>query len=753
MHRIIITPVAIIMLLFVGSSYGITDIRDYLPDTWGEDTDLKSYIQTAFDTEDVKFFGSGDPYAPLVYPTTAGLIIPEGRKVVIGADAQLKRLPSEGALLEMYRFSELSCDAFGSWQGQINGNKAAHWPTYPDMGKNNGSAVHVRADAVECTIKKIYAFDTPGTAFGIYGSNNLIEQCKAENSGYIDLKFGADYYQSAWDAWSGDGFYAGGAGSSGNTFKNCESIDAFRWDYVPSHNSKNNTFIDCTGKDILWSTYGFVDFEDTLADGNNTLIRCDNLGSRSGLQNGNSVASMNTRGMHLDDCDLGDSGITSTNNYPGCTLNDVSMAYLMLGRYSDPNHYGDITFTGTIDINGPIVIENGGFDIIQSNGTINVDSNIIDAASYYPEPNTVYGITQNGGTMNVSGQIILGYREAITGVHNLSGGILNMTGANSGAQLVYGRLGSGAVNISNGSSITEDVNAAVPMALRWFEEGAGTLQGYGIVALTGWFVNNGKVIADGYGQEQALDLTSFSSINNNFSATGDTAPNDIENTTDNGWYAANGGKLILPAVTVSGGNSSVNWAERPSDLSIDLVNSIKVTFSNAAEGNLDISLLASDRSEISGNIWPIGVWDVNYTGSFDSAQITFRYDDAEAAGRGIQESELKVYKQSDGSFFWEEITGSVDTVNKHITTTPISSFSYFAVGTKPQYCGDTGTYYLYYDLSGLNSVPDCYVDFFDFADFASLWLCQGQECYEMPDLADFVEQWLLCTDPVNIDCY
>ena len=82
-------------LLFILSvvstlSYAVIDIKEYLH-TQGinppYNSDLRSYIQTAIDTDDVRFSGIGSINSPLVYPTTATLKIPEGRKVVIAAEA------------------------------------------------------------------------------------------------------------------------------------------------------------------------------------------------------------------------------------------------------------------------------------------------------------------------------------------------------------------------------------------------------------------------------------------------------------------------------------------------------------------------------------------------------------------------------------------------------------------------------------------------------------------------------------------
>ncbi|MEJ5259234.1 MAG: LamG-like jellyroll fold domain-containing protein [Anaerohalosphaeraceae bacterium] len=46
-----------------------------------------------------------------------------------------------------------------------------------------------------------------------------------------------------------------------------------------------------------------------------------------------------------------------------------------------------------------------------------------------------------------------------------------------------------------------------------------------------------------------------------------------------------------------------------------------------------------------------------------------------------------------------------------------------------------------YDLTGPAGVPDCVVDLYDLAAFASFWL----DIYTLPDLAGLASQWLVCT--------
>lgn len=749
-------------------AHAVIDMKTYLQSQGITPTgntytvDLKPYINAALSQDDVRFSGSGSVSSPLIYTSTAGIIVPEGavsanRRMIIAPDAMIKRLPSTGWLITMYRFTKLYCDSINpggnmanALKGRIDGNKAAHWPDFPEIGINDFA---VAIYGSNCLVQKIHVFDNPGTAIKAYGYNNysIIEYCKAVNCGYIDLKFGRNYYSANLDRYSADGFCTSYSGNV--TVRNCESIDNQRWHLLAAEESLNSTFIDCTAKDINFRSFGFTDFEGSW--GGNTLIRCHNLGGGP-IGHGAQFYSSNYKiagapGDRLEDCNLAGTWIGATMKFPNASLHNVNTGSLVLGRYGAD---GDMTITGNFSLTDSVYIENGGFELKQDGGTITIDCNFMDQASYYPDEVNypAYDVSQyNNGMTHIGGQLVLGYRigtqtpiTPITGNWTLNSSTLNFKGTKPIAKVVCGREGNGNIILSN-SNITEDASKSIPMAIRWYESGAGSMSGNGTVGLTGWFVNNGKVIADG----GTLDLSSFSSVNTNYSSDGSTAPKDIENSSDNGWYAINGGKLILPAVAVDSGSSSVNWGERQSDAVIDLINSVRVSFTDSSAGQLDIALLARDRSEARG-LNTVGVWDVNFTGTFGSAQLQFRYDDADVARLGIDQSQLKVFKSTAGG--WQDITASVDTFNHIITSSSVSEFSIFAVGKRPSYCGESGTYYLPYDLTGPNGIPDCYVDFFDFAAFAESWLCEGVNCYNIVDLTEFALEWLSCTDPENLSC-
>ena len=247
---------------------GWVDIRNHLPAQWPTDgsIDLCEPIQKVLDAHAMVFFpGSDDPAKPLLYTTSTGVIVRPNCRIRFGANAWLERLPSEGSLIELKNGARMT-------GGVIDGNKYAHWPKFPNLGKTDGG-IRIRD---HCVVEDVVVFNNPGIAFYSTGSHNKVYRCLAENVGYIDVKFGVTYWRSKWDKFSGDGFYFRG---TGNLIKDCEAYDCFRWDYCSSHSgARQNSYIDCKGGDVNLRTYGFIDIEAAYAG--NRLIRCVSPNSR-----------------------------------------------------------------------------------------------------------------------------------------------------------------------------------------------------------------------------------------------------------------------------------------------------------------------------------------------------------------------------------------------------------------------------------------------------------------------------------------
>ncbi|MFO7947800.1 MAG: right-handed parallel beta-helix repeat-containing protein [Armatimonadota bacterium] len=242
------------------------NVQDYLSEDFAGDgsVDCTEGIQAALSENAAVYFPGGSSGEPVIYATRPDLTTQGGARVLFGPHTRLKRLPGEGAVLTLNRGTHLS-------GAVIDGNKYAHWPDHPDLGKR-AYGVLMRG---HCVVENCVVFNNPGIAFAAYSDENMVRGCRAENCGYIDVKFGADFYQGKWDKWSADGFYMRG---SGNTVKDCVAYDCFRWDLCSSHSdARGNLYVDCRGGDVNFRTGRFVDIE--LAEPHNRLVRCRSTNS------------------------------------------------------------------------------------------------------------------------------------------------------------------------------------------------------------------------------------------------------------------------------------------------------------------------------------------------------------------------------------------------------------------------------------------------------------------------------------------
>ena len=337
---------------------------------------------------------------------------------------------------------------------------------------------------------------------------------------------------------------------------------------------------------------------------------------------------------------------------------------------------------GAVDVHGTTVFTDGiASSILDLKGNINFGS----GGFMYSNPS---GGTGNGevrldgatlnGTINSNllgqGAVNVVNNSALVGTYNCSAtlGINSLTQfAIAGSTLNFnvGSLNnSGTLAVGNGTMNNLTVNAYTLGGAGNITLAGGSvtstggggfvssniLSGYGNV--TALYTNNAKVIANGGGIEQTLNLSSI-------------AP--VTNTGGMGWYAQNHGMLTLPSLAVNA-DATYNWG------GIAMVNSIALTFSGTTPtaGPLAISLLSPDRVDVpAGLVDPIGVWAFNPNAlAFGSASLAFRYDDALAASLALNESNL-VLLGYDGTS-WNVIpTNPVDTVNKLITTSPdLTSF-------------------------------------------------------------------------------
>ncbi len=233
-------------------------------------------------------------------------------------------------------------------------------------------------------------------------------------------------------------------------------------------------------------------------------------------------------------------------------------------------------------------------------------------------------VTQSGGECSVGGIMHLGLYPTATGTYTLTGGTLDAS------SICVGTEGTGLLEIT-GAQIT-GLDALTVRANMYAD---GELRGWGTIAGNAGskLSNSGRIIADGGGVDRDLDLSGLSVVRNPI----ENIP--PYNSASNGWFAVNGGRLMLPPVVMNNENTHVNWGEtqylgdvRTSDKNVDMINSVEINASTPINGPLEGALLASDHSAVPpGDVLPggytfISVWQFTQPG-FPTARIKVRYDD------------------------------------------------------------------------------------------------------------------------------
>lgn len=301
----------------------------------------------------------------------------------------------------------------------------------------------------------------------------------------------------------------------------------------------------------------------------------------------------------------------------------------------------------------------------------------------------------------------------------------NSTSGTGGTGFLF--LGDGLGTSGEQSPVQPGNSIPAEMTVRMWADASGTVRGWGTVGLTQTLTNNGRIIADGYGQDRTLDMSSFSKTAPDPTQANMYLPpvtNMIPNKADygppvNGWFAQNGGILELPAVSSSDmGNATCRWGESPLQSSgtdwsfvdstasppnyistvdpagtpIDLINSVQLTFPSSSEPPLTIALVAPDCTEIQGDHplsepilndpldntyeWlPLGIWRFNGGSGKTLDEIVFRYDDTMLS----DESGVVLLRCRKGNGTptwsgWEEISATQDLAHHLMTTSAESPF-------------------------------------------------------------------------------
>lgn len=266
-----------ISLLIICTANAVSVLK-YLPKNPSLDgsVDYRAEIQKALDeNETVELVGSGNSKKPFIYGimpskinisktfrsrSPYGIFVHSGHILRGSKSAVIKRIPNKGQMIITGKGVSVKGII-------IDGNKKAHWPKFKELGKHDTGISIGNSNLIE----DCYIYNNPGHAFSTHANNSVIRRCKAKNIGYIDIKFSAAYYKGSWDRWSGDAFYIRG---HNNLVIDCDSEDAFRWDYTTCHaKSGGSIFINCKGRDVLWRSYGFIDIEGCDGAGS-IMINC-----------------------------------------------------------------------------------------------------------------------------------------------------------------------------------------------------------------------------------------------------------------------------------------------------------------------------------------------------------------------------------------------------------------------------------------------------------------------------------------------
>ncbi len=419
------------------------------------------------------------------------------------------------------------------------------------------------------------------------------------------------------------------------------------------------------------------------------------------------------------------------NNSGAFTMGPAATLTLTGNQYLYVQNSGTFTNNGgTMPALATLFISGGSYNtntstynvaaVKQTGGTINLNSGTV-TCSYETEVGKDAGQTAvynyAGGSLVRSRGLDLGSNGG-TGTFNHAGNLTTRWVDNNGTTgwlRIGGTTGQGVYFLGDatGPGTITSIGQNGPTEGWWIGQ-TGTFRGRGAVQNMYWggFRNSGKVIADGFGTNNDLDLSNLGSHYAGF----DTLVNPVDNPSGGtaGWYAVNKGKLKFPTQGIGSDTTTVVRASNGSvynigeskysvDPTLDLVNSAQIAFtglSDGASGSLTAALLAPDRTDI-----PLGqfqsaeflghVVDVfQFAGSnftFTSAALTVRYDEAFALNTlGIPENYLHLYQYSATTSTWDLVTAGYSVPSTHLLISKPITFAasgYFAVGVLPEPTG------------------------------------------------------------------
>ncbi len=346
--------------------------------------------------------------------------------------------------------------------------------------------------------------------------------------------------------------------------------------------------------------------------------------------------------------------------------------------------FGNNVGHGTVTITQTAGNANWGYPTLNRTATYNLQGGGVTNGHFYVNGT----VNQTGGTMFNNFEIHIGSSAGQTGVYNLVNGTLRTRAVNIGAIAdsagmltlpngpvfdanADGANGNFTIGATSGSGYGKIAFQGATFTKLNFAviNQTGILQGWGTISGNNFGIMNGRVIADGSGVDQTLDLT------------GRVLTNTVLNATDKGWYAQNHGKLLLAAVAVNAATTNAyNWGASQSDAAPTLVNSARFTFAGlSGSGTLTGALLATNHSSVAAGLYkPLSVWSVTTNGfAATSATVTFRYDDAALANTG-KSADLLLVKGRANSV-WVRLPAALDTGAKTLTLSGALLYPQYAI--------------------------------------------------------------------------
>jgi hypothetical protein len=215
---------------------------------------------------------------------------------------------------------------------------------------------------------------------------------------------------------------------------------------------------------------------------------------------------------------------------------------------------------------------------------------------------------------------------------------------------IVGNGGDAIVRLGDSRSTATITEAApklfTPIIVGATPSARSTIVGHGLVNLSGPFVQNGQVIADGYDRlGRVLDFSAVATVENTI----DNPPDG-----ENGYYAQRGASLKLKSLPIRG-DGPYNWGESQTDPLPDLVNSVRFGFEGVKQpGKVDVSLIAPDSVEAQTKNDPpagqtfVGLWQLDDEKvSPSTIDLLIRYDAAAVENMGANEGDLKLWAYTD----------------------------------------------------------------------------------------------------------